>query len=1210
MKFLIIDDNPADRELIIQELKKEFADAQFVEIIRRSDFDEALHRADFDAVVTDYKLNWTDGLWILRTIKERLPHTPVVMATDFGNEEIAAEGMKSGLDGYVLKKNLRRIPFAVKESRERIRLLEELRESQARYRTLVEQIPVITYIAAFDEASTTLYVSPQIEMLLGYSQAEYKADPDIWRKRLHPDDYDRVMAEVAHSHATGEPLVLEYRMLTKDGHVVWFRDVAAIVRNEADRPLYLQGVMLDITEHKMAEEEREQLADRMRLLLESTDEGILGIDMNYRGTFFNKAASKMTGYAPEEVMGKNMHELMHHSYSDGTQYPIEQCPVFRTYRRGQGVRVDTEVLWRKDGTSFPAEFSSYPIIEDGTVKGAVITFVDITERKRAEEELHKARDELEGRVKERTTELSKSNALLEQEIIEHKRVEEALRASEANYRAIFNAANDAIFIHDIETGTILDINQKVTELYGYTPKEARGLTVVDLSAGVPPYSKEDALRWIKKAAKGEPQLFEWMAKDKIGRPFWVEVNLKRAVIGDKDRMLAVVRDIGERKQLEEERMQLANRIQLLLESTDEGIFGLDLEGHTILFNRAAAKMTGYAPEEVLGKDLHELIHHSRNDGSPYPEEECPIYHSLLTGQGIRLDSEVYWRKDGTSFPVEYSSYPTVEEGAIKGAVVTFTDITRRKRVEKALRESAELYRSLVETSPDAITATDLNGTIIMVNEQAERLYGAERPEQLIGKNAFKLVAPKDRKLAIENAEKVLETGVIRNVEYTLLKRDGTPYPVELSASVIRDAEGRPAAFISVLRDITERKQAKELSDALNDINAVVTSTLDVDKILQRVVVEAAKAIGCESTAIFMRENDVWTASYLYGFPQEFTGRRFSGDEVKAVKLVAETGTLFVSNDAYNDARLNRKIMEQYTIRSTLVIPLIVKGEVLGTLSFYYRTTPKAFTEAQIDFANKLATSISLALGNARLYAAQRNIADTLQEAILTVPQRIPGIEFGHLYRSATEATKVGGDFYDLFELEHGRVGITLGDISGKGLKAATLTSVVRNTIRAYAMEGYSPSEIMAKTNNAVRVASGPACFITVLFAVLDTDTGKLTYCSAGHPPAIVQRASTVELLKEHSPIIGAFAGMSYAEEETNLQKGDTLVLYTDGVTEARCEGGFYGEDRLIDFMTQAKEVSVKEMPQAIYSDVMAYSGGSLSDDIAILAISLGGEARA
>jgi PAS domain S-box-containing protein len=146
-------------------------------------------------------------------------------------------------------------------------------------------------------------------------------------------------------------------------------------------------------------------ANRLTLLLESTGEGIFGIDLAGRCTFVNRAAAQALGWSTEMVLGRNMHELVHHTHADGREYPECDCPIFNAFRRGLHCRIDDEVLWRADGSSFPAEYSSYPVIEHGEVKGAVVTFVDITQRKRAEELLRRTNDELERRVADRTREL-------------------------------------------------------------------------------------------------------------------------------------------------------------------------------------------------------------------------------------------------------------------------------------------------------------------------------------------------------------------------------------------------------------------------------------------------------------------------------------------------------------------------------------------------------------------------------------------------------------------------------------------------------------------------------------------------------------------------------------------------------------------------------------------------------------------------------------
>jgi PAS domain S-box-containing protein len=167
--------------------------------------------------------------------------------------------------------------------------------------------------------------------------------------------------------------------------------------------------------------------NQLELMLDSTGEGIYGIDMDGRCIFINRAGAELLGHEPDAVLGREMHGLIHHSHADGGHYPVADCPIVRAFRNGEPARIDCDVLWRADGTSFSAEYSSYPIIEDGLITGAVVTFTDISERKRAEELLLRAHEELERRVAERTLELNRTNERLRKLSAHAENVREAER---------------------------------------------------------------------------------------------------------------------------------------------------------------------------------------------------------------------------------------------------------------------------------------------------------------------------------------------------------------------------------------------------------------------------------------------------------------------------------------------------------------------------------------------------------------------------------------------------------------------------------------------------------------------------------------------------------------------------------------------------------------------------------------------------------------
>ncbi|MBS3908497.1 MAG: SpoIIE family protein phosphatase [Actinobacteria bacterium] len=594
--------------------------------------------------------------------------------------------------------------------------------------------------------------------------------------------------------------------------------------------------------------------------------------------------------------------------------------------------------------------------------------------------------------------------------------------------------------------------------------------------------------------------------------------------------------------------------------------------------------------------------------------DAPDLEQLILGVvgSLNMWQQEVQDNDGRWYSMQIRPYKT-SDNRIAGAVISLLDIDETKRSLVQAEEARNYAQAIVETVREPLVVLDADLRVVSANQSFYRTFHVVKKETEnilvyeLGNRQWEI--PKLRELLDGISSKSLR---FEDVEVDHEFPDiGRRTMLFNARRIVRDAQGTDLILLAI-EDITgrkrteeESKKAKELSDALNNINADLISTLNIDKIMKRLVADAVKASGCESAAVVVREYDNWVIKFVYGFSDDLVGTALSDAKAKHLAMVARTKQMMVMNDAYNDERVDRKLMEEVGIRSFVAVPLLTRDSVIGMLTFHYRSAPVAFTGAQIDFASKLATTVSFALENTRLYVAERHIANTLQTALLAVPECIEEVEYGHFYRSATEAARVGGDFFDIFGLEGDRVGIVVGDVAGKGLEAATLTSLVRNTIRAYAYEQASPAVIMAKVNEAVVKGSCSGSFITVFFAIADTKSGVLRYCSAGHPPAMIKRTTAeVSLLEVNSPVIGAFNKLKFDEAEAVLKQGDVLVLYTDGVTEARCNGGFFEEEGLINLLKDMGPLSAGEVPEAIFNEVIACTKGEISDDIVVLALSL------
>lgn len=251
---------------------------------------------------------------------------------------------------------------------------------------------------------------------------------------------------------------------------------------------------------------------------------------------------------------------------------------------------------------------------------------------------------------------------------------------------------------------------------------------------------------------------------------------------------------------------------LILQAAGEGIFGLDLEGRHTFVNPAAGKMLGYEPRELIGLQSHDLWHHTKMNGSPYPKEECPIYRAYTSGQVQHGNTEVFWRKDGTSFPAEYTSTPIRDaEGALMGAVVIFQDITYRRECEKALERFRRHNDMILQAAGEGIFGLDLDGNHTFVNPAANKLLGYQ-PGELLGKPSHRTWHHTRLNGSPYPAEecpiyKAYKDGLVhQGDEEVFWRKDGTSFDAQYTSTPIWDDQGQLAGAVVTFQDITEKKR--------------------------------------------------------------------------------------------------------------------------------------------------------------------------------------------------------------------------------------------------------------------------------------------------------------------------------------------------------------------------------------------------------------------
>jgi len=555
-------------------------------------------------------------------------------------------------------------------------------------------------------------------------------------------------------------------------------------------------------------------------------------------------------------------------------------------------------------------------------------------------------------------------------------------------------------------------------------------------------------------------------------------------------------------------------VRALTETLGEGVMAADASGNITFLNRSAEELLGWREAEVLGRRAHDVMHHTRADGTPFPYEECPM-RAVAYGETVRVERDVFVRRDGTFFPVAYVAAPVSTDGTIAGTVLSFHDTTAREAVERE-RRAAE--------------------------EERARLLASEREAR-------------ERLAFLAEASETLASTAL-DYETTLARIAGLAVP-------------RIADWCAV--DIVEPD---------GSLRRVATAHIDPAKV---------------------------------ALANQIAERYPSDPSAGGVARVVRTGVTEVYPDITDEmiARNTkddgeRELIRSIGMRAALVVPLAARRRVFGAITFVSAESGRTFGPDDVALAEDLARRAAMAIDNARLFSERSNVARTLQQSLLP-PQLpvVPGAAIGAQYHAAGEGNEVGGDFYDVFRTGRRRWTAVIGDVCGKGVDAAAVTGLARHTIRGAAVHERSPSKILAILNGALLRQRKDERFVTAVVATIErTPAGlRVAVASGGHPaPALISANGRVRPVDAQGTLLGLFPEPSLRDVEFTMTRGDTLVFYTDGVTEARSEASVLGHEGFLRLLHGCRGLSADEIAERLARSVVQFQNGVPRDDVALLVI--------
>lgn len=434
--------------------------------------------------------------------------------------------------------------------------------------------------------------------------------------------------------------------------------------------------------------------------------------------------------------------------------------------------------------------------------------------------------------------------------------------------------------------------------------------------------------------------------------------------------------------IEQQKIETARERQLrdtLIDSVNEGICGLDLNGCCTFINQSGAKMLGFTPDDLRGKLMQILIHVYDNNGKLYTDAQWPIALALKRGEELHVEDAIFSRKDRSQFPAEYALSPLKKDGKASGAVIAFSDISHRKEAEEALRLAEEKYRLIHQNAVHGIFQSTPDGIFISINPAMARIFGYDSVDSMlkgiddIGTEIY--VDPERRKLF---EEAMVEKGVVTEFESQVKRRDGTIIWISESGRSVLDKRGALLYYEGTVEDITERRETQEALHRQNDYLAALHDTtlalmnrLDISDLLETIVSRAAQLLGTTHGYICLPEEgkDGVVIKVGAGYFSERIGNVIPPG-IGAAGRVWTSGRTHVVND-YSRWPNRMQEFDEDSIQAVVATPLKSGEHTLGVIGMAFEELGRKFGQDEVQLVSRFAQLASIAIDNARLFTAAR-----------------------------------------------------------------------------------------------------------------------------------------------------------------------------------------------------------------------------------------------